>query len=106
MKRILFTHGHLIVDGNREYEDGALLINGETIEDVFINSNHLKDDLGEYEEIDLKGNIVMPGFFDTHSHGAFGADYNKASLNEIDEASKKLLQKGTCSFLTRSISER
>ena len=98
MKRILFTHVHLIVDGNREYEDGALLVNGEIIEDVFINSNHLKSDLGEYEEIDLKGSIVMPGFFDTHTHGAFGISYNNASSAEMNDVSRKLLSKGTCSY--------
>ena len=100
MKRILFTHGHLVVDGNREYEDGAVLVNGETIEDVFINSNHIKKDLGEYEEIDLKGSIVMPGFFDTHCHGAFGIDFNTASKEELNEVSKEFLKMGTCSFFT------
>ncbi|MBR0462237.1 MAG: N-acetylglucosamine-6-phosphate deacetylase [Erysipelotrichaceae bacterium] len=98
MKRILFTHGHLVVDGNREYEDGAILVNGETIEDVFINANHIKKDLGEYEEADLEGSIVMPGFFDTHCHGAFGFDFNTASGEELNEVSKEFLKKGTCSF--------
>lgn len=100
MGRYLLSHGHLIVDGNREYIDGALLINDETIEDVFYHTNQIKQDLGEYIEIDLKGKIVMPGFFDSHLHGCFGYDFNEISLDKLNEVSKALRRKGTTSFLT------
>ena len=99
MNKILFTHAHLIVDGNREYEDGALLVNGSTIEDVFVHSNHIKKDIDDYEVVDLKGKIVMPGFFDTHMHGCFGKDFNNISKEDLNELSFKLLSKGTTSFL-------
>ena len=99
MSRILFTHSHLVIDGKREYEDGALLVNGETIEDVFIDSGHIRYIEGEYEERDLEGRIVMPGFFDTHNHGCFGINYTSASKEEINEVSRKMAVQGTTSFL-------
>lgn len=99
MNKILFTHAHLIVDGNREYEDGALLVNGSTIEDVFVHANHIKKDISDYEVIDLKGKIIMPAFFDSHMHGCFGKDFNNISKEDLNALSFKLLSKGTSSFL-------
>lgn len=98
MEKILFTHAHLVIDGNKEFLDGALLVNGETIEDVFVNSNMINDDLGNYKEINVDGKIMMPGFFDTHCHGGFGVLFNDCSLDELDRYSKELLKKGTTSF--------
>ena len=46
--KYLLKHAHLIVDGNREYLDGALLIDGERISEVFLQSNKLKGDFTEY----------------------------------------------------------
>ena len=98
MARILFSHAHLTVDGNREYEDGALLVNDEIIEDVFYHSSQLIIN-GDYDEINLEGKIVMPGFFDSHIHGCFSKSFNVISKDELNEVSYKLLKKGTTSFL-------
>ena len=100
MERILFNHCHLVVDGKREYLDGALLVDGETIEDVFVNGNMIKNIPGEYEEIDLKGKIVMPGFFDTHCHGIKNVDFNKCCKQDISKASEEYAKHGTTSFYT------
>lgn len=100
MRRILFTHAHLVVDGNKEYLDGALLVNGETIEDVFVDSSNIKKELGEYEEVNLQGKIVMPGFFDTHTHGVYGVEFNKASKDDINKASEVYAKHGATSFFT------
>ncbi|MBR3228141.1 MAG: N-acetylglucosamine-6-phosphate deacetylase [Erysipelotrichaceae bacterium] len=93
----LFTHAHLVVDGKREYEDGALLVEGDRILDVFYHSFDLKTD-EDTETIDLQGSIVMPGFFDTHIHGCFGVDFNKCTEEELNRASRELKKKGTTSF--------
>lgn len=63
--KYLLTHAHLIIDGQKEYLDGALLIDDEKIEDVFFQSNKLKEISEEYKVIDIGGDNVMPGFFDT-----------------------------------------
>ena len=97
--KYLLKHGHLIIDGNREYLDGALLIDGERIIDVFLHSNKLKDIDEQYQEIDLKGQLVMPGFFDTHTHGIDRMGFDSADLEQMDKISYEFALDGTTSFL-------
>lgn len=96
--RILFTHAHLIIDQNKEYLDGALLVNDQRIEDVFLHSNNLPDIAGDYTTIDLNGSIVMPGFFDTHTHGISGIDYDLSDKKELERASYENALSGTTSY--------
>ena len=97
--KFLLNHAHLIVDGNREYIDGALLINNETIEDVFYNANKVNIDLSEYEVIDCSGNVIMPGFFDTHTHGINGLSFDEVDTKGMDDISREFAKDGTTSFL-------
>lgn len=58
-------------------KDGAVLINGETIEDVGTSEELEKkycslNDLGDIEIIDCTGKTLMPGFVDSHTHFLFG----------------------------------
>lgn len=59
MSRLLIKHAHLIIDGYRQFIDGAILINDKSIEDVYPHTN--KVDINE-ESIDIEGKIVMPSF--------------------------------------------
>ena len=61
----LYVHGHLIIDGYRQYEDGALLVDENHIIDVFCNSQS-NWDLNSIEIVDLKGKLVFPKFFDSN----------------------------------------
>ena len=85
--RYLLKHGHLVVDGNREFIDGALLIDDYVISEVFPQSNKISDLDGEYEEIDLKSQLVMPGFFDTHNHGIDMMGFDDAARQQLDKMS-------------------
>lgn len=97
--KYLFTHGHLIVDNNHEYLDGSLLVEDEYILDVYPQSNRLND-IEDCEVIDLKGSIVMPGFFDSHTHGIGGMCFDSINSKEdLDKVSLQFSQSGTTSFL-------
>lgn len=98
--KYLLTHGHLIIDGNREYLDGAILINEGIIEDVFPQSNKLDNICEEYKQIDLQGKIVMPGFFDTHTHGISQMGFDDATIDDLDKMSYEYAKDGTTSFLS------
>lgn len=64
--KLLFIHGHLIVDENTEFLDGAIYIEDDRILKVYPQSNKIKDNFEDTEIIDLKNNILMPAFFDCH----------------------------------------
>ena len=97
--KYLFTHGHLIIDGNKEYLDGALLVDGEKIEEVFPQSSKVKDGYEDYKRIDLKGMVVMPGFFDTHTHGIDGMSFDDADDKSMDKIAYEFARDGVTSYL-------
>lgn len=96
--KYLLKHGHLIIDGKREFLDGALFIKDEVIEDVFPQSNKINDS-EDCEVIDLDGALVMPGFFDTHTHGIDGISFDNANKVDLDKAALEFAQTGSTSFL-------
>ena len=98
MKYIL-TQCHLIIDGNRQYLDGGLLIEDARIKEVFEQSNKINEIDKDYKVIDLKGSLVMPGFFDTHTHGGSGICFDDADNSQMDKVSEDFLKDGTTSYL-------
>ncbi len=96
---ILLEHGHLIVDGNREYLDGAVLIENETIKEVYPQTSRIKTLPEECTRIDLGGYLLMPGFFDSHSHGIAGMSFDDADKEDMDRISYEFSKGGTTSFL-------
>ena len=56
------------------------------------------------EVFDTKGLKVVPGFIDTHTHGAVGVDVNGATAEDLEKISVFMATKGTtswqCSVLT------
>ena len=97
--KYLLKHAHLIVDGNREFIDGALLVDEDVIAEVFPQSSKLREMDDEYKEIDLKGKLVMPGFFDTHNHGIDTMGFDDANLEQLDKMSYEYALDGTTSYL-------
>lgn len=97
--KYLLTHGHLIIDNQREYIDGALLIEDQIIKEVYPQSSKL-DISDENNVIDLKGSIVMPGFFDTHTHGIMGISFDDANKSDLDKATLEYGKSGTTSLIT------
>ena len=83
--RYLLKHGHLIIDGNREYLDGAILIEDGRIAEVFPQTDRIREPFEDCVSEDLKGSLVMPGFFDTHTHGAMGSVFDSADQDSLDE---------------------
>lgn len=96
--RTLLNHCHLIVDGNKEYLDGAILLNGDYIEEVFPHTNKVIIEDNNYEEINLNGLIVMPGFIDTHLHGSNGYDFRNIDKYNLNEVADSLIKHGTTAF--------
>ena len=61
----IFQPAHLIDRGN-------IVIDNQVIAEVNAGSDHSL----QGEEIDLEGLMAIPGYIDTHCHGAMGYDAN------------------------------
>lgn len=60
MSEYILMHGHLVVDGFREFLDGALYIKDGRLKEVYPQSSKVKAE--DVRQIDLKGSLVFPGF--------------------------------------------
>ena len=93
--KLLLKHANLIIDGNKSFEDGALLINGEHIEEVFPHSNKIKTDTSMLKSVNMNGLTVIPDFYPENVSKKFILDpLNKDSLllaKKFSETSKILL---------------
>lgn len=58
----------------------------------------------DYQVIDARGNLLIPGMIDVHIHGANGFDMMDGTLKSIQEVSKTCAKTGCTSFLPTSVS--
>lgn len=59
---------------------------------------------GEYERIDGRGHLLVPGMIDVHIHGANGFDMMDGTEESIQEVSRQCALTGCTSFLATSVS--
>jgi 5-methylthioadenosine/S-adenosylhomocysteine deaminase len=70
-RRLLLTGGTVVTmdDARRVIADGAVAIEGDRILDVG-PADEVKARVGHAQEIDTRGQIVLPGLVNTHTHAA------------------------------------
>ncbi|HHU56534.1 MAG TPA: N-acetylglucosamine-6-phosphate deacetylase, partial [Acholeplasmataceae bacterium] len=75
--------------------------------DILIRKDKISEigkiNLYDEKQIDIQGNIVIPGLIDIHIHGAIGIDVMEASSKQLNEISCFLASQGTTSFLPTTI---
>lgn len=73
IKQTLYYNAKVIFSD--QIVDGAVLVKGQHIEQVYTTKQLEQIDLQNLERIDLEGNFLSPGFIDIHIHGGGGHDF-------------------------------
>ncbi len=95
MNPTAFTNGKIIrVD--RILEGGALVIQGDRIDQVLTEKDNLPP---EISRVDLNGGYLAPGFVDLHVHGGEGADFMDGTEEAFRTVCRAHARHGTTSLL-------
>lgn len=82
--------------------DGEIYCN----KDVLIEDGVIVDSISssDYQIIDLGGRLVVPGFIDSHIHGALGSDTSDGNPDGILNMASYLASCGVCAFCPTTMS--
>lgn len=93
--KILIKNGIVIIDGKKRIDNGAVLVEDDKIISVIKDYREIEAD----EYIDAKGNYIVPGFIETHTHGILGYDFNTCQQEDIQKISDGHLKEGVTCFM-------
>jgi N-acetylglucosamine-6-phosphate deacetylase len=94
----------IIEDGFVYIENGMIQQVGKAEEWVKFKSSHIDPSLvNQVEEIDARGQWLLPGFVDVHCHGGNGADFMDGTREAIDTISTFHARHGTTSMLATTL---
>ncbi|GEK89619.1 N-acetylglucosamine-6-phosphate deacetylase [Alkalibacterium putridalgicola] len=97
----VYINAHIFT-GEGEIENGFIRFSNEIL-DVG-KMEHYEKKIDE-EESDLKGNYIIPGFIDVHSHGGYGIDNMDADPKKISDMTYKMLEEGITSYFPTTMTQ-
>lgn len=105
MKKKLLKNAKIITPSSIIH-DGCLTISGRKIEFIGKENERRKyNQKNGYDEIDLKGLFISPGFFDIHTHGGAGLNYNEViDTTQLATICKLSVKEGVTTFLPTLLS--
>ena len=54
-------------------------------------------------DVDARGQYLVPGFVDVHSHGAMGGDFSDGKAEDMEKLSRYYAQNGVTSYLATTM---
>lgn len=95
-----------VITNGKIYTEKQVIENGYlVVEDGKISDIQQGTYTGELEQIDVKGQNVLPGFIDIHIHGGYGEDAMDASYDGLKHLGEQLLSEGTTTFLATTMTQ-
>lgn len=98
MRRTIFTGGAVFTGG--ELVNTEVLVAGDRI--AAIGDALPREGC---EVLDLRGNILSPGFIDVHTHGGDGVDINAADHAQLAKLSRFFASQGVTGFLASILTD-
>ena len=98
MRRTIFTGGAVFAGG--ELVNTEVLVAGDRI--AAIGDALPREGC---EVLDLRGNILSPGFIDVHTHGGDGVDINAADYQQLAKLSRFFASQGVTGFLASILTD-
>ncbi|MEN6500600.1 MAG: N-acetylglucosamine-6-phosphate deacetylase [Rectinema sp.] len=100
MRSAFCIHNATVIAGYARMDRSAVLVEGDSIADVFSERRFAQKTFApDVELIDAGGAYLTPGFIDTHIHGIGGYGTEDLSADSILEMSKLLPAWGVTSFV-------
>ncbi len=101
MQRTIIVNAH-VISPDVDLKNATIIIEGRSIKKVTTAKVVAKADKST-TIVDVKGQYVMPGFIDVHTHGALTYDFCDKDEKAIFEISKAKLQEGVTTYLPTTL---
>lgn len=97
----VLTHAH-IYTGEGEIEEGYIRFESSILGVGKMEA--FEEEEGD-DIKDLKGQLVIPGFIDVHSHGGYGVDNMDGDADKINEMINRMLEEGITSYFPTTMTQ-